>query len=111
MTPVDSDTSVSKSVLHSNLEFPSLRNRRESHFCGIATQELRYGDAGDANRARDDSDLTVRRGVLFGITSNTLVRFSQSSSGPAGGASDGCGLGRGAAVPDRWCLTTAAGAL
>ena len=29
MTPVDSDTSVSKSVLHSNLEFPSLRNRAE----------------------------------------------------------------------------------
>ena len=48
---------------------------------------------------------------LFGITSNTLVRSSQSSSGPAGGASDGCGLGRGAAGPDRRCTTTAAGAL
>ena len=30
---------------------------------------------------------------MFGITSNTLVRSSQSSSGPAGGASDGYGLG------------------
>ena len=45
---------------------------------------------------------------VFGITSNTLVRSSQSSSGPAGGASDGYGLGRG---PDRRCTTTAAGAL
>ena len=48
---------------------------------------------------------------LFGITSNTLVRSSQSSSGPAGGASDGYGLGRGAAGPDRRCTTTAAGAI
>ena len=31
--------------------------------CGIATEELRYGYAGDANRARDDSYFTVRRGV------------------------------------------------
>ena len=30
---------------------------------------------------------------MFGITSNTLVQSSQSLSGPAGGASDGCGLG------------------
>ena len=30
---------------------------------------------------------------VLGITSNTLVRSSQSSSGPAGGASDGYGLG------------------
>ena len=37
--------------------------------------------------------------LLFGITSNALVRSSQSSSGPAGGASDGYGLGRGAAGP------------
>ena len=48
---------------------------------------------------------------VFGITSNTLVRSSQSSSGPAGGASDGYGLGRGAAGPDSRCTTTAAGAL
>ena len=48
---------------------------------------------------------------LFGITSNTLVRSSQSSSGPAGGASDGYGLGRRAAGPDRRCTTTAAGAI
>ena len=37
--------------------------------------------------------------ILF--VSNTLVRSSQSSSGPAGGAFDGYGLGRGAAGPDR----------
>ena len=32
----------------------------EAHHYGIVTEELRYGYA---NRARDDSDLTVRRGV------------------------------------------------
>ena len=48
---------------------------------------------------------------VFGIISNTLVRASQSPSGPAGGASDGYGLGRGAAGSDRLCTTTAAGAL
>ena len=42
---------------------------------------------------------------------NTLALSSQSPSGPAGGASDGYGLGRGAAAPDRRCTTTAAGAL
>ena len=39
------------------------RTSWEAHFYGIATEELRYGYAGDANRARDDSELTVRRGV------------------------------------------------
>ena len=39
---------------------------------------------------------------VFEITSNTLVRSSQSSTGPAGGAPDGYGLGRGAAGPARW---------
>ena len=34
--------------------------------------------------------------VLFGISSNTLALSKQSSSELAGGASDGCGLGRGA---------------
>ena len=47
---------------------------------------------------------------LFGITSKTLVRSGPSASGPAGGASDGYGLGRGAAGSDRRCTTTAAGA-
>ena len=42
---------------------------------------------------------------------DTLVRSSRSSSWPAGGASDGYGLGRGAAGPDRRCTTTAAGVL
>ena len=49
--------------------------------------------------------------ILFGVTCNTLVRSIQSSSGPAGGASDGYGPGRGAAGPDRQCATTAARAL
>ena len=53
----------------------------------------------------------LRHVPVFGITPNILVRSSQSSSGPAGGASDGYGLGRGAAGPDRRCTTTAAGAL
>ena len=48
---------------------------------------------------------------VLGTTSNTLVRSTQRSSGPAGGDSDGCGLGRGAAGPDRRCTTAAAGAL
>ena len=48
---------------------------------------------------------------MLGITSNTLVRSSHSSSGPAGGASDGYGLGLAAAGPDRRCMTPAAGAL
>ena len=34
----------------------------------------------------------ARPGPVFGITSNTLVRSNQSSSGPVGGASDGYGL-------------------
>ena len=36
---------------------------------------------------------------VIGITPDALARSSQSSSGPAGGASDGYGLGRGAAGP------------
>ena len=51
------------------------------------------------------------RATPVGMTSNTLVRSSQSSSGPAGGASDGYELGRGAAGPDHQCTTTAAGTL
>ena len=39
----------------------------------------------------------------------TLVRSSPSSSGPAGGASDGYGLGRQAASPVRRCTTTGLG--
>ena len=49
--------------------------------------------------------------AAFGITSNILALSSQSPSGPAGGASDGYGLERGAAGPDRRFTTTAAGAL
>ena len=49
--------------------------------------------------------------AVFRITSNTLVRSSQTSSGQAGGASASYGLGRGAAGPDRQSTTTAAGAL
>ena len=48
---------------------------------------------------------------MFEITSNTLVQSSQSSSGPAGGASEGYCLGRGAAGLDRLSTTTADGAL
>ena len=42
-----------------------------------------------------------RQRALFGITSNTLLRSSQSSSGPASGASDGCGPGPQLLVPAR----------
>ena len=31
----------------------------KAHYNGIATKEVRYGYAGDANRARDDSDSGV----------------------------------------------------
>ena len=39
------------------------RTGGEAHYYGIATEELRYGYAGDANSARDDSDSTVRQDV------------------------------------------------
>ena len=35
----------------------------EAHYYSIATEVLGYGYAGDANRARDNSDLIVSRGV------------------------------------------------
>ena len=72
------------------------------------------GDVRASSPARHRPSLVRIRGVLGGgrgITSNTLVRSSQSSSGPAGGASGGYGLGRGAAGPDHRCTTTAARAL
>ena len=50
-------------------------------------------------------------GWVFGLTSNILALSSQGPSRPAGGASDGYGLGRGAAGPVRQSTTTAAGAL
>ena len=53
----------------------------------------------------------LRRRGLSGISPSTLALCGQSSYGPAGGASDGYGLGRGAAGPDRRCTTAAAGAL
>ena len=37
----------------------------EAHYYGIATEELRYGYAGDANRARDDSDPSVSMGCAW----------------------------------------------
>ena len=49
--------------------------------------------------------------LLYGIASNILALSSQSRPGPAGGASDDCGLGRRAAGPGRRCTTAAAGAL
>ena len=42
---------------------------------------------------------------VFGISSNTLAWSRPSSPGPAGGASDGHGLGRGAAGPDHLCTS------
>ena len=69
------------------------------------------GERGDSDDSGDMRASESRAHSLFGITSHTLVRSSQSSSGPAGCASDGYGLGRGAAGPDRRCTTTAARAL
>ena len=43
--------------------------------------------AGGQGPRKDPDDSDARAG-MFGITFNTLVRSSQSSSGPAGGASD-----------------------
>ena len=48
---------------------------------------------------------------LIGSASNTPAVSIYSPSGTAGGASGGCGLGRGAAGPGRRCSTAAAGAL
>ena len=56
----------------------------EAHYYCIATEELRYGYAGDANRARDDSCLTVWRARGEWITCIALTQSNQSSSGPAG---------------------------
>ena len=50
------------------------RASREAHYCGIATEELCYGYAGDANRARDGSDLTVCCGVWLGVWN--LIQYS-----------------------------------
>ena len=63
---------------------------------------------GNRSRFGDDSDFTVWWGV-WNLYQNAL--FSQSSSGPAGGTSDGYGLGRGAEGPDRQCTTSTAGAI
>ena len=49
------------------------RSRRGTHYYGIATEKLRYGYAGDANRARGDSDLSVRRGVWNRFQYSSLV--------------------------------------
>ena len=38
----------------------SCRAGGEAHYYCIATKELRYCNGGDAKRARDDSELTVR---------------------------------------------------
>ena len=82
--------------------------------CGPASQPASFmrnrGAASCGLRIHSVASLATEL-ILFGIASNTLVRSSQSSSGPAGGASDGYGLGRGAAGPDRRCTTTAAGAV
>ena len=45
----------------------------EAHYDGIATEELHYGYAGDVSRARDDSDLTVWRGVWNLFQYSSLV--------------------------------------
>ena len=46
---------------------------------------------------------------VFGITPNILALSGQSPSGPAGGARDGYGLGRGAAGPGGGTSRTARG--
>ena len=54
----------------------------------------------------------ARQGSNMAADSNQIYQASsQRPSGPAGGASDGYGLGRGAAGPGRLRATRAAGAL
>ena len=70
--------------------------------------------AAPLRRAKNESVRVVVQWLeLFGITSSILALSGQSPSGPAGGASDGYGLGRGAVGPGCRCTTTvtAAGAL
>ena len=70
-----------------------VRNRCDSEAC-----QARYFSPVTCKSAYTGRVYSVYRPPLrlFGITSDTLVRSCRSSSGPAGGASDGCGLGRGA---------------
>ena len=63
-----------------------------------------------AGRARPEPGRPARDRP-FAIACSTPALSSQSSSGPAGGASDGYGLGLGAAGPGCPCATTAAGEL
>ena len=99
----------------------------------LGATDASWGVSRDGRRPPSESRVASRRGAesaaavtgkttalclaslapaaVFGVSSSTLALSSQSSSGPAGGASDGYGLGRGAAGPDRRCTTTAAGAL
>ena len=51
-------------------------------------------DPAPAVRLLATDDFPEQCSTAFGITSNTLVRSGQSSSGPAGGASEGYGLGK-----------------
>ena len=68
------------------------------------------GRGGRATRVRDTRQRARESGEL-GITASILALSGQSPSGAAGGTSDGYGLGRGAAGPDRRITTAAAGAL
>ena len=86
-------------------------------WCGLTVRGP--GDGGCPGRGRPSP--CISRRVFRSFLSESFGSFcfeslpiilsnrAKSSSGPAGGASDG--LGRGAAGPDRLCPTTAAGAL
>ena len=85
---------------------PSSVERKRTSLC------IRVLRAASAPIPRGTSDVLIPHPHnLLGVTFNTLVRSSQGPSGPAGGASVGYSLGRGAAGPDRRCTNTAAGAL
>ena len=49
------------------------RTSGEAHYYGIANEDLCYCYAGDANRARDDSDLTLRQGVWNHFQYSSLI--------------------------------------
>ena len=68
ITPVDSDISVSKSVLHSNLEFPSLRNTglRACRRPGGGSQGPGQGAGASRRTTRTDGEGAGRRGPPSG---------------------------------------------
>ena len=93
-----SDSCIPPGIQNLHLFSTFLVNRRISRYLAGSSQPLPHNSPWGPVWL---TQAVPGRTALFCISSNTLASClsSQSSSGPAGGASDGCGLGRGAAPP------------